>query len=210
LPRGAQMLIEIDPVYPRKRQIQRAVEIIRDGGLVVYPTDTTYGIGCDLFDRRAIDRVYSVKRKNPKTPLSFICHDLKDLSHYALVPNNAYKMMRRLLPGPYTFILPATREVPRILMTKRKTVGIRVPNNAICLALLEELGHPIISSSVRRGEGEIFTDPAEIHQQLGHQIDLVIDGGILVSEQSTVVDLSDGPPVILRQGKGDISSIGLD
>jgi tRNA threonylcarbamoyl adenosine modification protein (Sua5/YciO/YrdC/YwlC family) len=199
------MLVHIDPRYPKRRAIRRVVETIRNGGLIAYPTDTTYGIGCDLYDRRAIDRVYQVKRQDRRKPLSFICHDLKDLSKYARVPNAAYKLMRRLLPGPYTFVLPATRLVPKIMMTKRNTVGIRVPDNRICLAMLEELGHPIISTSVRLGDGDVFTDPREIQEELGHRLDMVIDGGILISEPSTVVDMTGREPVILRQGKGDIS-----
>lgn len=199
------MLVAIDPLYPKKRQIQKAAEVLRNGGVIVYPTDTTYGIGCDLFDRRAIERVYWIKKKDRKKPLSFICSDLKDLSHYAQVDTWAYKIMKKLLPGPYTFILQASRAVPKILMTNRLTVGIRVPDNAICRELITELTHPIISTSVRLGEGDVLNDPVEIEQQLGSQIDLIIDGGLLISEPSTVVDVMSYPPVILREGKGDVS-----
>ncbi|MBN2054879.1 threonylcarbamoyl-AMP synthase [bacterium] len=199
------MLITIDPNYPKKRLILQVVETLRGGGIIVYPTDTTYGIGCDLYNRRAIERVYKIKRKDRKKPLSFICADLKDLSRYAQVDTWAYKYMRKLLPGPYTFILQASKQVPKILMTNRKTVGIRVPDNYICREILQELTTPIISTSVRLGEGEIYTDPQLIEDQLGGQLDLVIDGGILVSEPSTVVELIDPPPRILREGKGDTS-----
>ncbi len=198
------MLLAINSDNPQKRLIKKTVEILRDGGIIVYPTDTVYGLGCDLFNKRGIEKIYEIKRRSMKQPFSFICADLKDISNYAIVSNYAYKTMRRMLPGPYTFILEATRLVPKILLTKRKTVGIRVPDNEICLSIVRELGNPIISTSVTTGN-EILSDPAEIEKKYGRAVDLVIDGGILATEKSSVVSLVNDVPEIIRMGKGDVS-----
>jgi tRNA threonylcarbamoyl adenosine modification protein (Sua5/YciO/YrdC/YwlC family) len=198
------MLLAINSDNPQKRLIKKTVEILRDGGIIVYPTDTVYGMGCDLFNKRGIEKIYAIKRRSMKQPFSFICADLKDISNYAIVSNYAYKTMRRMLPGPYTFILEATRLVPKILLTKRKTVGIRVPDNEICLSIVRELGNPIISTSVTTGD-EILSDPAEIEKKYGRAVDLVIDGGILATEKSSVVSLVNDVPEIIRMGKGDVS-----
>ena len=198
------MLLAINSDNPQKRLIKKTVEILRDGGIIVYPTDTVYGMGCDLFNKRGIEKIYEIKRRSMKQPFSFICADLKDISNYAIVSNYAYKTMRRMLPGPYTFILEATRLVPKILLTKRKTVGIRVPDNEICLSIVRELGNPIISTSVTTGD-EILSDPAEIEKKCGRAVDLVIDGGILATEKSSVVSLVNDVPEIIRMGKGDVS-----
>ena len=198
------MLLAINSDNPQKRLIKKTVEILRDGGIIVYPTDTVYGMGCDLFNKRGIEKIYEIKRRSMKQPFSFICADLKDISNYAIVSNYAYKTMRRMLPGPYTFILEATRLVPKILLTKRKTVGIRVPDNEICLSIVRELGNPIISTSVTTGN-EILSDPAEIEKKYGRAVDLVIDGGILATEKSSVVSLVNDVPEIIRMGKGDVS-----
>lgn len=199
------MIISINPENPQKRQIQRIVEVLERGGLIGYPTDTIYGIGCDLFNKEAMERIYRLKKHDPKKPLSFICSGLRDISQYAHVSNYAYKMMKRLLPGPYTFILEATRLVPKIAMSKQKTVGIRVPDNRICLKIVERLGHPIISTSVYKPNEELYSDPVEIAEKFGNQLDLVIDGGIIVAEHSSVIDLTDEVPKVLRRGKGDVS-----
>lgn len=198
------MLLAINSDNPQKRLIKKTVEILRDGGIIVYPTDTVYGMGCDLFNKRGIEKIYEIKRRSMKQPFSFICADLKDISNYAIVSNYAYKTMRRMLPGPYTFILEATRLVPKILLTKKKTVGIRVPDNEICLSIVRELGNPIISTSVTTGD-EILSDPAEIEKKYGRAVDLVIDGGILATEKSSVVSLVNDVPEIIRMGKGDVS-----
>ncbi|HRR42319.1 MAG TPA: L-threonylcarbamoyladenylate synthase [Syntrophales bacterium] len=198
------MLLAINSDNPQTRLIRKTVDILRDGGIIVYPTDTVYGLGCDLFNKRGIEKIYEIKRRSMKQPFSFICADLKDISNYAIVSNYAYKTMRRMLPGPYTFILEATRLVPKILLTKRKTVGIRVPDNEICLSIVRELGHPIISTSVTTGD-EILSDPAEIEKKYGRAVDLVIDGGILATEKSSVVSLVNDIPEIIRVGKGDVS-----
>lgn len=199
------MIITIDAQYPQGKVIRRAVDILKLGGVIAYPTDTTYGIGCDIFSKKAIERVYQMKRMDRNKPLSFICADLKDISKYSIVTNYAYKAMKKLLPGPFTFVLKATKLVPKIMLTKRKTVGIRVPDNEICISLVRELGHPIITTSASLADEEILSDPIDIERKFGPWVDLIIDGGVLVSETSTVVDLSEDTPKILRVGKGDPS-----
>ena len=199
------MLLRINPQNPQPRLIKKVVEILNQGGVIAYPTDTVYGFGCSLFNKKGIERIYRIKRSEKNRPFSFICADLKDISLYAKVSNYAYKTMKRLLPGPYTFILEGTRLVPKIMLTKRATAGIRVPDNQICLAMVKELGHPIITTSAQLPEGEGFYDPGEIEQKAGKVLDAVIDGGILVSEPSSVIDLTDDQPKILREGKGDVS-----
>ena len=181
------------------------MEVLKEGGVVGYPTDTIYGIGCDLFNPEAIRRIHRLKKLEGKKLLSFICSDLKDISRYAYVSNYAYKMMKRLLPGAYTFVLKATKLVPKIAMTKQNTVGIRIPDNKICLALVKELGHPIISTSVYKPDEGLYNDPAGIEERFGKQLDLVIDGGMIVAEHSSMIDLTDDSPRVIRKGKGDIS-----
>lgn len=199
------MIITINPKNPQKRLIEKVVGVLKKGGLVGYPTDTIYGIGCDLFNKEAIESIYWLKKHDRKKPLSFICSNLNDISQYAHVSNYAYKTMKRLLPGPYTFILEATKLVPKVAMTKQKTVGIRVPDNRICLSIVEGLGHPIISTSVYKVDEELYSDPAEIEERFSKQLDLVIDGGIIVAEHSSVIDLTNEEPRVLRRGKGDVS-----
>ncbi len=199
------MIISINPQNPQLRLIKRVIAVLKKGGVIGYPTDTIYGIGCDLFNKEAIERIYRLKKYNRNKPLSFICSNLKDISRYAHVSNYAYKTMKRLLPGAYTFILEATKLVPRMAMTKQKTVGIRVPDNPICLALVRELDHPIISTSVYRPDEELYSDPQEIEERFGKSLDLVIDGGIIVAEHSSIIDLTDEVPRVIRRGKGDVA-----
>lgn len=199
------MIITINPKSPQSRSIRKVVEVLKAGGIIGYPTDTIYGVGCDLFNQEAIRKIHRLKKIEGNKPLSFICADLKDISHYAFVSNYAYKMMKRLLPGAYTFILRATKVVPKMAMTKQKTVGIRIPDNKICLALVRELGHPIVSTSVYKPDEGLFNDPNEIEERFGKKLDLVIDGGVIVAEHSSMVDLSDEIPRVIRKGKGDVS-----
>ncbi len=200
------IIYEINPTNPQERLVTKVVEEIRNGGLIAYPTDTVYGIGCDIFDKKAIDRIRLLKGKKQNALLSFICPDLKDISKYAFVSNRAYRIMRHLLPGPYTFILKATRLVPKLMVSNRKTVGIRVPDNNVCMSLLKELGNPIVSTSASFGEFDIFTDAQEIDIRLGHMLAVIIDGGILGTTPSTVVDLTDDEHFrVLREGKGEVS-----
>lgn len=200
------IMYQIHSDNPQPRLVERVAEVLRKEGIIAYPTDTVYGIGCDIFCKKAIDKIFMLKGKSHKSPLSFICPDLKDISNYAYVSNRAYKVMRHLLPGPYTFVLKATPLVPKLMVTKIKTVGIRVPDNRICIAILRELGHPIVSTSASYGEFDIFTDPEEIDIRLGHQLDIIIDGGILSIVPSSVIDLTNDDDFrVLRVGKGDVS-----
>jgi tRNA threonylcarbamoyl adenosine modification protein (Sua5/YciO/YrdC/YwlC family) len=200
------MLVNINSQNPQMRLIKKAAEILRAGGIVIYPTDTAYGLGCDLFNKKGIEKIYRIKKRSEKQPFSFVCADLKDISHYARVSDYAYKTMKRLLPGPYTFILEASRLVPKIILPKRQTTGIRVPDNRICLALVGELGQPVISTSVKDDDGELMTDPAAMERKFRHCVDLVIDGGIQATGQSSVINLVDDRTEVIRIGKGDVSA----
>jgi len=201
------MYFSINSQNPQMRLIRKATEILQDGGIIIYPTDTVYGMGCDLYNKRGIEKIYEIKRRSKKQPLSFVCADLKDISRYARVSDYAYKTMKRLLPGPYTFILEASRLVPKIILPKRQTTGIRVPDNQICLSLVGELGHPIISTSVTVEDGEVLSNPLEIRERFEHCVDCIIDGGTLVSEPSSVISLVDDSIEIIRVGKGDVSTL---
>jgi tRNA threonylcarbamoyl adenosine modification protein (Sua5/YciO/YrdC/YwlC family) len=198
------MLISINHQNPQPRLIRKVVEVLRSGGIVAYPTDTIYGIGCDLMNKKAIERVYLIKQSPRTQPFSFICSGLTNISTYAKVSNYAYKTMRRLLPGPYTFILEGSRQVPKMMLTKRKTAGIRVPDHPICLALVEELGHPIITTSATELDGTIINDPSLIHDYYGSRIDVVIDGGPVPGNPSSVISLIDDSPAVIRRGQGDV------
>ena len=199
------MIININPKNPQQRLIRKVVEFVEGGGVIGYPTDTVYGIGCDLFNPEAIRKIHRLKKLDGKKPLSFICSDLKDISRYAYVSNYAYKMMKRLLPGAYTFVLKATKLVPKIALTKQNTVGLRIQDTKICLALVKDLGHPIVSTSFYKPDEGLYNDPAEIEERFGKQLDLVIDGGVIVAEHSSIIDLTDDFPKVIRTGKGDVS-----
>jgi tRNA threonylcarbamoyl adenosine modification protein (Sua5/YciO/YrdC/YwlC family) len=199
------MITEINPENPQERLITNVVEILKKGGVIAYPTDTYYGIGCDIMNKKAIEKIYQLKQRNKIKPFSFICSGLKNISHYAKVSNYAYKTMKRLLPGPYTFILGGSKLVPKIMLTKRKTAGIRVPDNSICLALIEALGNPIISTSATKPDGTIIYDPSLIHDFYHPRIDVVIDGGPVPGLPSSVISLINDTPEIIRKGRGDIS-----
>lgn len=201
------MLVEINPDAPDYPNIQRAKDILKKGGVIVYPTDTLYGLGCDVFCPKAIERIYKIKRKKAGG-FSFICPDLKEIAKYAIVSDYAYKIMKRLLPGPYTFIFKATKMVPKKIVPDKKTVAIRIPDNKICLELVKQLGHPLISTSVNIAKEPHYSDPLEIEQALGEQVDLIIDSGILKNEPSSVIDLSESQPRVIREGKGDTSLFG--
>jgi tRNA threonylcarbamoyl adenosine modification protein (Sua5/YciO/YrdC/YwlC family) len=202
------MLLEINPDNPQPRLITRVVDILAKGGVIAYPTDTTYGIGCSIFNKRGIERIYLLKQRERKKPFSFICADLSEIARYAKVSNYAYKVMKRYLPGPYTFVLDATSLVPDLLLTKQKTVGIRIPANRICLAVVKELGHPIITTSANHSGEEPIGDPSLVDAELGGSLDLVIDGGTLSADVSSVVSLIGDTPTVLRAGCGDVSWCG--
>lgn len=193
------LVLSINPDNPQQRLIKRVSDVLDQGGLISYPTDTFYGIGCDLYNKKGIQRIYRLKKRPLSKPFSFVCDSLKEISRYAIVSNYAYKTMKRLLPGPYTFVLEGTRLVPRIMLTRQKTVGIRVPDNKISLAIVKSLGRPIISTSAQ------FDDPQFIKETYGSFLDIIIDGGVLYQSPSSVVSLIDDIPEVIRAGKGDIS-----
>jgi len=201
------MLITINQKNPQPRLIRKVADALKKGGVIAYPTDTIYGVGCDLYHKDAIKRIHQLKRHNKNKRLSIICADLKDISKYAHVPDYAYRIMRTLVPGPYTFILEATKLVPKIMLTNQKTVGIRVPDNTISLSLVRELEHPIITTSVTKPDESLYNEPEEIDQMFGKSLDMVIDGGTIVAAHSSIVDLTDDYPQVLRAGKGDVSFI---
>ena len=202
-------LLEIHPTDPQPRLISEATEVLRDGGVVVYPTDSIYAIGCRLGDKNAIERIRRLRRLDKKHLFTLICFDLSEIAGYAKVDNQSYRMIRSMTPGPYTFIHRATKQVPRRLMNeKRKTIGIRIPDNRIALALLEELGEPLMSSTlILPGDEMPLTDPYDMRQTLEHDVDLVIDGGYCGIEPTTVVDLEGDVPEVVRGGKGDASAL---
>lgn len=198
-------ILQLHPEHPQKRHVDRVVESLHRGGVIVYPTDTVYGLGCDIFNRKAINRIYQIKQAPAGKPLSFVCSDLKDLARYAKnISNAAYRMMKRLLPGPYTFILEASRDVPKFMIGKRRTVGIRVPDNRICLEIVRALGRPVLSTSVVAAEdGIAMNDVESIASRFGGAVDVIADGGVIVSTPSTVVDLTGEEPEILRASAGE-------
>ncbi|WP_203141785.1 L-threonylcarbamoyladenylate synthase [Marinobacter mangrovi] len=198
---------QIHPETPQLRLINQAVDILRKGGVVVYPTDSAYAIGCQLEDKQATDRIKRIRRLDDKHNFTLVCRDLSDIGQYAKVDNTQYRLLKNFTPGPYTFILDATSEVPRrLLHPKRRTIGLRVPDNPIVQALLAELGEPIMSSTlILPGETEPMTDPYEIRETLEHELDLIIDGGFCGFEATTVVNFCGEVPEVTRVGKGDPS-----
>ncbi|MGD9106642.1 MAG: L-threonylcarbamoyladenylate synthase [Desulfobacterales bacterium] len=199
------MLIKINSKNPQERLITKVAEILKKGGIIAYPTDTYYGIGCDIMNKKAIEKIYQLKQRNRIKPFSFICSGLKNISHYAKVSNYAYKTMKRLLPGPYTFVLEGSKLVPKIMLTKRKTAGIRVPDHPICFELVETLGNPIITTSATMSDGTNFFDPSLIHDFFYPRIDVVIDGGPVPGNPSSVISLINDMPEVIRKGRGDIT-----
>lgn len=200
--------LRIDPEFPEPRMIAHAVATLERGGVIAYPTDTNYGIGCGIFNKKAIDRVYKIRNLDPEHLLSFVVPDLSDIARYALIENDSYRIMKRYLPGPYTFILRATPEVPRIFQSKRMTVGIRVPNHPVTLALARTYKKPIVSTSTKIGNRTLH-GPQEIVEHMGHDLDLILDAGVLDGADSSVVDLSGPYPVVIREGAGDVSWIAV-
>ena len=198
---------QIHPDNPQARLIRNAADIIRGGGVVVYPTDSAYALGCQIGDKNALDRIRRIRKLDDRHNFTLVCSDLSEIATYARVDNAAYRLLRHCTPGPYTFILKATSEVPRRLMhPKRKTVGLRVPDNRIAAALLADLGEPLMSVTlIMPGDEYPLIDPYDIRDSLQHEVDLVIDGGYCGMEPTTVVDLADDTPMVLRVGKGDIA-----
>lgn len=218
------MLLHLHPDNPQPRTIRTIIECLSDGGVIIYPTDTIYGLGCDIFQHKAIERISRIKQVNPaKAQMSFICYDLSDLSNYTKsISTPLYRMLKNYLPGPYTFILPASKQVPRILKSKKDTIGLRIPQNTIARSIVKELGHPILSTSLPGDFGgqasgehlprdgapaallpvEEYTDPETIYENFKNRVDLVIDGGIGGMIPSTVVDCTGDEPQIIRKGLG--------
>jgi len=198
------MLLEINPHNPEFPKVSQISTILKNCGVIAYPTDTIYGFGCDIFCKKAIERIYKIKQKKA-TGFSFICSDLSEIAKFAYVSDQAYRIMKRALPGPYTFIFKATKFVPKSLIPNKKTVAIRIPDNKICLEIVKQLGNPIVSTSINIAGEPHFSDPLEIEKQFGDKIDAIIDADILENDPSTVIDFSQNEPVIIRQGKGDVS-----
>jgi len=199
------MLLQINPQNPQPRLISQVAELLRNGGVVAYPTDTTYGIGCSIFSKRGLERIYQLKQREKKKPFSFICTDLSEVARYAKVSNYAFKILKRYLPGPYTFVLDASSIVPDLLTTKQKTVGIRIPANSICMAIVRELSHPIVTTSANISGEDPIGDPFMVELELGKQLDMVIDGGVLSPDVSSVISLIGDVTEVLRKGVGDVS-----
>ena len=199
------MLIRIHAVDPQQRLIRQIVDTLKRGGIIIYPTDTIYGLGCDIYQHRAIERICQIKNVQPqKANLSFVCYDLSDLSQYAKQLNTpVYRTLKQYLPGPYTFILEASKEVPKLLKTKKDTVGIRVPDNKIARCIVKESGNPILSATLPGESVEDYTDPEIIHDKFGNLVDIVIDGGIGGMIPSTIIDFTSGEPEVIREGAGE-------
>jgi len=202
------MLINVHPVNPQPRLIKQIVDCLKSGGIIVYPTDTIYGLGCDIFQPSAIEKICQLKNLNPlKAQLSFICKDLSHLSDFTKnIDTPLFRTLKSHLPGPFTFILPASKQVPKLLQTKKSTIGIRIPNNEICMQILETLGNPIISTSLPGEFVEDYTDPEIIQQNIGNKVDLIVDGGIGGTEPSTIVDCSTDDWQVIRQGLGQFEA----
>ena len=198
------MLIHIHPDNPQQRLIRQVVDCLKNGGIIIYPTDTIYGLGCDINQHKAVEKICQIKNVQPqKANLSFICYDLSDLSHYAKQLNTSvYRSLKQHLPGPYTFILEASRQVPKILKTKKDTVGIRIPDNNIARSIVRELGNPILSASLPGEFVEEYTDPEIIHEKFEHLVDIVIDGGIGGIIPSTIIDFTSESAELIREGAG--------
>lgn len=198
------MLLFVHPENPQPRNIRTIVECLLDGGIIIYPTDTVYGLGCDIFQHKAIERICRIKHIDPKkAQLSFVCHDLSDLSKYTKsISTPLYRLLKNYLPGPYTFILPASREVPKILKSKKDTIGLRIPDNLISQTIVKELAHPVLSTSLPGDRVEEYTDPELIHENFKDLVDIVVDGGIGGITPSTIVDCTQEPGQLIRQGAG--------
>jgi tRNA threonylcarbamoyl adenosine modification protein (Sua5/YciO/YrdC/YwlC family) len=200
------MLFTINPENPQLRLIEQVIKKVKNGAIICYPTDTGYGIGCDLFNQKAIKKIIQLKKRPKQKPFSFMCSDLTHISQYAHVSNSAYRLLKRNLPGPYTFVLPGTKLVPKIMATRQKTVGIRVPAHPICKLLIETLGNPVINTSVLLDEEEnSLSEPFQIEEYLTNRVDIIIDGGRIFPDPSSIIDLTGDFPVVLREGKGDVT-----
>jgi tRNA threonylcarbamoyl adenosine modification protein (Sua5/YciO/YrdC/YwlC family) len=196
------MIVEIHSDAPEPRKIRRAVDVLEAGGVIAYPTDTVYGLGCDLFNKKAVEKLYRIKGMPRSHQLAFVCADIGQVAKYAVLDNENFRLLRRYLPGPYCFILNATREVPRVVQSKRQHVGVRIPDHRVAIDLVRELGRPVISTTAAQHDALPHVDPRELDGEF-HGIDLVLDGGAGGIHPTTVVDLTDGAPKLVREGAGD-------
>jgi tRNA threonylcarbamoyl adenosine modification protein (Sua5/YciO/YrdC/YwlC family) len=203
------MLLSVNPVYPEPRKIRRAVEALEAGEVIGYPTDTVYGIGCDLFSKKSIDRLYQIKEMDRGQKLALICPDLGSVARYAIVEDATFRLLKKYLPGPYTFILEATREVPKMVQTKRRTIGVRIPDHAVLQALVHGLGKPVISTTAAPHGHPAYIDPHEIDDRFPG-LAMVLDGGVGGSTPTTVIDLTTGYPRVIREGAGPIDDFVLN
>jgi tRNA threonylcarbamoyl adenosine modification protein (Sua5/YciO/YrdC/YwlC family) len=203
------MLLQVHPQNPQQRNIKTIVDCLLSGGIIIYPTDTIYGLGCDIFQHKAVERICRIKNIDPqKARLSFVCKDLSDLSNYTKsISTPLYRMLKTHLPGPYTFILPASKEVPKILKSKKDSIGLRVPDNIIANTIIKELGHPVLSTSLPGEMVEEYTDPEIMYENFKNLVDIVVDGGIGGMVPSTIIDCIESDPVLIRQGLGEWQSV---
>ena len=199
------MLLHVHPDNPQPRQIKTIIDNLRNGGIIIYPTDTIYGLGCDIYQHKAIERICRIKQVDPKkAQLSFICYDLSHLSDFAKqLPTSTFRLLKEYLPGPYTFILPASKLVPKILQSKKDTIGLRIPDNNIARTIVKELGRPILSASLPGEMVEDYTDPEIMYENFMNDVEIVVDGGIGGTIQSTIIDCTGDEPVLTRQGAGE-------
>ncbi len=196
--------LSIDPRHLKGRHVDRAVEVLKRDGVIVYPTDTIYGLGCDVTSKAAVERIRRIKGRDANKPMSFVCSDLVQVSRYGHVSNFVHRILKRFLPGPYTFVLAATKETPRVLQSKQKTVGIRIPDHPVPLALVEQLGNPVVSTSANESNEEVVTNPADLERIFGHRVDLIMECGTLPVQASSVISLANDTIEILREGQGDL------
>ena len=199
------MQIKVNPQKPNPKIIEQATAVLKQGGILIYPTDTIYGLGCDIYSQKAINKIYQLKKREKRKPFSIICADLKEVAKYALIGDYAYRLMKKLLPGPYTFVLKAKSEVPQTFLPKNKTVGIRIPASPICLALVKELGNPFITTSLNISGQKVMTSPGQLTKEMRNKVDLILDAGNLGDAPSTIIDLTTDYPVVIREGRGDLN-----
>ena len=203
------MLLSINPINPQARRIQQVVDVLQNDGIIIYPTDTVYGLGCSIFSKKAMKRIYQIKKMNEKKPLTFICANQTEVQEYTQgIPTDVFKLLRRKLPGPYTFVFKASKIVPKMMLTPRSTVGLRWPDHPIANEIVSAFGHPILSSSLRISADELYDDPNELHEKYKKQVDLIVDGGVIFAENSTIIEFSQGTAELIRMGKGSVEWLG--
>ena len=199
------MLLSINPINPQERLIRKVVDVLQNEGIIIYPTDTVYGLGCSIFSKRAMKRLYQIKKVNQKKPFTFICSNQTQLQKYTQgIPADVFKMLRRKLPGPYTFVFKASKIVPKMMLSPRNTLGLRWPDHPIANEIVSSFGHPILSSSLRISKDQLYEDPHDIHKNYKKLVDLIVDGGSIFAENSTIIDFSSGGAKISRIGKGPV------